>query len=98
MWMAKPDFCISSLIFKYLQREERNLKKFWETEKAKSQKAFTQEWSSRIKTGRGGEEKIIDTSNPEVWSIKRKPQIVEWSNLNDSDSITIENAITNSKF
>ncbi|KAL5246411.1 hypothetical protein ACI65C_013819 [Semiaphis heraclei] len=75
-------------------REVRNLKTFWETEKAKSRKAFTTERNSRMKTGGGEEEKIVDSSNPDVEALLGKPHIVEWCNDYDGDSVP-ENQLTN---
>jgi len=54
--MAMPDF-YSFFISKFIFREIRNLKQFWETEKAKSQKSFISEQSR--KTGGDGEEKQL---------------------------------------
>lgn len=49
-----------------------------------------------MQTGGGGEEQILVSSNPEVEALVAKPNIIEWSNLFDSDSV--ENPISNSRF
>ncbi|XP_022177116.1 myb/SANT-like DNA-binding domain-containing protein 3 [Myzus persicae] len=70
------------------KREVKNLKKLWETEKAKSRKTFTSERYSRLKTGGGSYEATPDSvQNPEVEELIGKPHIVEWTNNYDSDGI-----------
>jgi len=48
-----------------------------------------------MKTGGGCEDKMNDSIIPEVEELMRKPHIVEWSNVHDSDFVDIENPITN---
>lgn len=48
-----------------------------------------------MKTGGGCEDKMDDSINPEDEELIRKSHIVEWSNFHDSDSVVIENPITN---
>lgn len=49
-----------------------------------------------MKTDGGEEEKIIDSSNPDVEALLGKPHIVEWCNDYDGDSVS-ENLLADGK-
>jgi len=70
----------------------KSLKKLWETEKAKSRKAFTSERSNRLKTGSGSLETSHEVHNPEVEEMIGRPHIVEWQNNFDSDGVVFANS------
>jgi len=67
------------------------LKKFCESEKAKSHKAFTAERNARLGTGGGCLPELPQSQDPAVEELIRRPHIVEWTNTFDSDSVATLN-------
>lgn len=74
-----------------MKREIKNLKKFWESEKAKSRKAFTAKRSARLGTGGGCLPKLRQSQDPAVEELIERPHIIEWINRFDSDGVAILN-------